>query len=78
VNITIWHHIFLVKTYHLSNAMDGGVQEVILSDKYITDRSLSDYLAKTVATYVKRELGYIQNPKSILDADNENVLVQIA
>lgn len=67
-----------VWTYHLSNAMDGGVQEVILSDKYITDRSLSDYLAKTVATYVKSELGYIQNPKSILDADNENVLVQIA
>lgn len=67
-----------VWTYHLSNAMDGEVQEVILSDKYITDRSLSDYLAKTVATYVKYELGYTQNPKSVLEADSENVLVQIS
>lgn len=66
-----------VWTYHLSNAMDGGVQEVIVSDEYITDRSLSDYLAKTVATYVKSELGYTQNPKSILDTDSENVIVEI-
>ena len=65
-------------TYHLSNAMDGEVPEVILSDKYITDRSLSDYLAKTVASYVKDELGYTQNPKSVLDTDSENVLVQIS
>jgi hypothetical protein len=67
-----------VWTYHLSNAIDGGVQEVIVSDVYITDRSLSDYLAKTVATYVKSKLGYTQNPKSILDTDSENVLVQIS
>jgi hypothetical protein len=67
-----------VWTYHLSNAIDGGVQEVIVSDEYITDRSLSDYLAKTVATYVKSKLGHTQNPKSILDTDSENVLVQIS
>lgn len=64
-------------TYHLSQALKGEKPEAILSEKYLTDRSLSDYLAKSVTSYVKDELGYVQNPKSILDADSENVLVQI-
>tara|TARA_R110000851_G_scaffold333191_1_gene511484 strand:- start:256 stop:840 length:585 start_codon:yes stop_codon:yes gene_type:complete len=64
-------------TYHLSQAMKGEKPDAVLSKKYVTDRSLSDYLAKSVTTYVKDELGYVQNPKSILDADSENVLVQI-
>ncbi len=66
-----------VWTYHLSKAINGEKPEAILSDKYVTDRSLSDYLAKSVTDYVKGELGYVQNPKSILDTDSENVLVQI-
>lgn len=57
--------------------MKGEKPDAVLSKKYVTDRSLSDYLAKSVTTYVKDELGYVQNPKSILDADSENVLVQI-
>ncbi|UPR48709.1 caspase family protein [Vibrio cyclitrophicus] len=65
-------------TYHLSQAIKGEKPEAILSEKYVTDRSLSDYLAKSVTSYVNDELGYAQNPKSILDADSENVLVQIS
>lgn len=65
-------------TYHLSQAMTGEKPEAILLEKYVTDRSLSDYLAKSVTFYVKEQLGYVQNPKSILDADSEIVLVQIS
>ncbi|ABI40278.1 putative transcriptional regulator [Shewanella sp. MR-4] len=65
-------------TYHLSQAMTCKQPEAILSEKYVTDRSLSDYLARSVTSYVKDELGYVQNPKSILDADSENVLVKIS
>lgn len=66
-----------VWTYHLSQAIKGEKPEAVLSKKYVTDRSLSDYLAKSVTSYVKDELGYVQNPKSILDSDSENVLIQI-
>lgn len=64
-------------TYHLSQAMKGEKPEAILSEKYLTDRSLSDYLAKSVTLYVKDELGYVQNPKSIIDSDSENVLLEV-
>ena len=65
-------------TYHLSQALKGEKPEAILSEKYLTDRSLSDYLAKSVTSYVKDELGHVQNPKSVIDADSETVLVQIS
>ena len=67
-----------VWTYHLSQAIKGEESEAITSGNYVTDRSLSDYLARSVTSYVKDKLGYSQNPKSILDADNENVLVKIS
>jgi hypothetical protein len=64
-------------TYHLDKAISGEEIEVVKSDKYITDRSLSDYLAKSVTDYTKDKLGYDQNPKSVFDSSCENVIVEI-
>jgi hypothetical protein len=64
-------------TFYLTEAIGGGVPEVIESNKYITDRSLTDYLKKNVAKYAKEKLGKEQNPKSILDTDSENVIIEL-
>lgn len=64
-------------THHLVEALNGKVQEAIRDGKYITDRSLSDYLSSSVAVYTKEELHYDQNPRAILDSSNENVIVKI-
>lgn len=61
----------------LVEALNGKVQEAIRDGKYITDRSLSDYLSSSVAVYTKEELHYDQNPRAILDSSNENVIVKI-
>lgn len=63
-------------TSHLIEALNGSINEVIKGDKYITDRSLSDYLSSRVATYVKKELSYDQNPRAVLDSTYENVIVE--
>lgn len=64
-------------TYHLIEALNGGVNEVIKGGKYITDRLLSDYLSTNVATYTKSEFSYHQNPRAVLDSTYENVIVKI-
>jgi hypothetical protein len=64
-------------TYHLVEAMSGAVTEVIHSNKYITDRLLKDYLSGSVSAYTKKELGYNQNPKAILDSSYENIIAEI-
>jgi len=64
-------------TYHLDKALSGEETEAVKSDKYITDRTLSDYLARSVSDYAKSKHGFEQNPKAILDTDCENVIVEI-
>nr|WP_092067907.1 caspase family protein [Dendrosporobacter quercicolus]NSL46839.1 caspase family protein [Dendrosporobacter quercicolus DSM 1736]SDL66017.1 Putative DNA-binding domain-containing protein [Dendrosporobacter quercicolus] len=64
-------------THHLVNAISGNVSEVIQGNKYITDRLLQDYLSNRVYKYTKKELGYDQNPKAILDSSHENVIAEI-
>ena len=64
-------------THHLVNAISGNVSAVMRSNKYITDRLLQDYLSNSVYTYTKKELGYDQNPKAILDSSHENVIAEI-
>jgi len=62
-------------TYYLDKALSGQETEALKSDKYITDRKLSDYLAKSVSVYAKEKHGFEQSPKAILDADRENVII---
>lgn len=64
-------------TYHLVKALKGQVPEVLSDNKYITDISLREYLSKSVAEYTKHELGYDQNPKSILDSSYTSVISEI-
>ncbi|OPJ65881.1 sacsin N-terminal ATP-binding-like domain-containing protein [Clostridium chromiireducens] len=64
-------------TYHLAKALSGSVSEVIQRNKYITDRLLKEYLSSSVCAYTKKELGYDQNPKAILDSSHETVIVEI-
>jgi len=64
-------------THHLVRAISGNVPEVILRNKYITDRLLTDYLSSSVGEYTKKELGYDQNPKAILDSSNENIIAEV-
>lgn len=64
-------------TQHLVRVIKGEVPEAIIENKYITDRSLSDYLGISVAKYAKEILGYSQNPKSTLDSNSENVVVEV-
>ena len=63
-------------TYHLLEALNGNINE-ILYQNILTDRSLVDYLTKSVSKYVKDELGYVQNPKAILDSDSEYMLCKL-
>ena len=46
-------------------------------DKNITDRTLNDYLSKSVSDYAKEKHDFEQNLKAILDTDCENVIVEI-
>lgn len=64
-------------TYHLVKAISGTVNEVIHTNKYITDRLLNDYLSSEVSAYTKEELGYDQYPKAILDSSHENIIIEI-
>jgi len=64
-------------TYHLVEAINGHIPSIIRNGKYLTDRSLVDYLADAVHKYAKNNLGYNQNPKAILDADSEFVLAEV-
>jgi len=64
-------------TYHLVKGISGEVSEVIYRQKYITDVLLKDYLSNSVTKYTKKELGYDQNPKAILDSSYENVIVEL-
>lgn len=66
-----------VWTQYLVMALRGEVSEAIIENKYITDRSLSDYLAKSVAKYTKEKLGYNQNPKAILDSNSESLVTEV-
>lgn len=64
-------------THHLVHALNGNVEGVIHSSKYLTDRLLSDYLSLSVSAYAKKEQQKEQNPKSILDSSHENVIIEI-
>jgi uncharacterized caspase-like protein len=64
-------------THHLYKALSGEETEAVKSEKYITDRALSDYLARSVSDYAKNKLSFDQNPKAILDSNCENVIVEI-
>tara|TARA_R110002049_G_scaffold269032_1_gene445810 strand:+ start:11027 stop:16069 length:5043 start_codon:yes stop_codon:yes gene_type:complete len=64
-------------THHLDKALSGEEAEVIKYDKYITDRTLNDYLASSVSVYASNQLSFEQNPKAILDSNCENVIVEI-
>ncbi len=64
-------------THHLVKALNGEVPEVLYENKYITDILLKEYLSNRVSDYAKKELGFDQNPKAILDSSHENVIVEI-
>ena len=64
-------------THHLDKAFSGKEPEAVKLDKYITDRALNDYLARSVSDYAKNKHGFEQNPKAILDSNCENVIVEI-
>lgn len=64
-------------THHLVKAISGDVPEVLYENKYVTDVSLMEYLSSSVAEYTKKELGFNQNPRAILDSSHENVIVEI-
>lgn len=64
-------------TYYLLKAMNGEDPEVLYENKYITDVSLMEYLSSHVADYAKKELGFDQNPKAIVDSSFENVITEI-
>lgn len=64
-------------THHLDKAFSGEETEAVKLDKYITDRTLNDYLARSVSDYAKNKHGFEQNPKAILDSNCENVIVEI-
>ena len=64
-------------THHLIEAINGNVHEIIKDNRYITDRALGDYLSHSVSQYAKNKLGFDQNPKTILDASYENVIVDM-
>lgn len=66
-----------VWTYHLTEALKGEVSQCQHANRYITDRSLNDYLSSCVPDYVKNELGFEQNPKAVLDSSSENVIVDL-
>lgn len=63
-------------TYFLTKAINESVDEVILSNKYITDRKLGDYLSLNVSQYAKNK-GWDQNPKTIIDSSCENVIIEV-
>lgn len=64
-------------TYYLSNAINESVDEVVLSNKYITDRKLGDYLSLRVSQYAKNKYGWDQNPKTILESSYQNVITEV-
>lgn len=64
-------------THHLVKAINGDEPEVLYENKYITDISLMEYLSNRVADYTKKELGFDQNPRAILDSSYENVIAEI-
>lgn len=64
-------------THHLVKAISGNVPEVLYENKYVTDVLLMEYLSSSVAEYTKRELGFNQNPRAILDSSHENVIVEV-
>jgi len=64
-------------THHLDKAFSGEEAEAVKLDKYITDRTLNDYLARSVSDYAKNKLDFEQNPKAILDSNCENIIVEI-
>lgn len=70
-----------VWTYHLIQSLSGNIQDAFYKDQHniITDRSLRDYLSKSVPKYVKDEINssYNQNPKAILEASYENVVLKL-
>ena len=63
-------------TYHLSKALSGEEPTLITDNKFISDRTIVDYLTAEVYKYTKDNLGYEQRPKAILDADSEFILVE--
>lgn len=64
-------------TYHLVDAMNGNVSDILLEKKYLTDISLQEYLSKKVPIYTKEELEYEQNPKAVLDSSRSSIIVKI-
>ncbi|ACV62401.1 putative transcriptional regulator [Desulfofarcimen acetoxidans DSM 771] len=64
-------------THYLVEAISGNVHEIIKENRYITDRALGDYLSHSVSQYAKNKLGFDQNPKTIIDASYENVVVDM-
>ncbi len=64
-------------TYYLDKALSGEEAETVKSNKYITDRKLNDYLAKSVSAYAKDKYNFEQNPKAILDSNCENIIVEL-
>ncbi len=64
-------------TYFLTKAITESADEVILNHKYITDRTLADYLSLNVSQYAKSKYDWNQNPKTILDSSYENVITEV-
>lgn len=67
-------------TYHLVDALNGNVEEVIRGDankKYVTDKLLSEYLTKQVSKFANEEEHKNQTPRYILDSSYENVIIEI-
>lgn len=64
-------------TYYLTNAINESVDEVVLNQKYITDRKLGDYLSLNVSQYAKNKYYWDQNPKTIIDSSYENIITEV-
>ncbi len=63
-------------TYHLIEALNGNQKEILKNGKLLTDSDLQKYLSYSVPEYASKELDRIQNPKSILDSQYENVITE--
>lgn len=66
-----------VWTHYMTEALSGNVPEALSNKCFVTDRSLNEYLATSVAHYIKNSMNYDQNPRAILDSNGEYIVNKI-
>lgn len=68
-----------VWTYFLLTALGGEAEKALDRDRYLTDRSLRDYLTAEVPAFLrsKTEFGGLQRPRAIIDASRTFAIWQV-